>query len=80
MVIYILLITFYVAVQKFFNVLLAFPFVKWGNIAFLPTDCVLVLILILVAILNLLNAVQVLAYENVMIKLLSKNIIWMIIK
>lgn len=61
--------------QKFFNVQLALPSVKWGNIAFLATDCVLVLVLLLVAVLNLLNAMQVLAYENVMIKLLSKNII-----
>lgn len=61
--------------RSFFNVLLPFPSLKWGNIAFLATDCALVLVLILVAILNLLNAVQVLAYENVMIKLLSKNII-----
>lgn len=58
--VYILLMTFYVAVQKFFHVLLALPSVKWGDVAFLATDCVLVL----VAILNLLNAVQVLAYEK----------------
>lgn len=63
------------ALQKFFNVLLAFPSVKSGNIAFLATDCVLVLVLILVTILHLLKAMQFLAYENVMIKLLSINVI-----
>jgi len=30
-VIHILLISFYGAVQMFFNILLAFPSVKWGN-------------------------------------------------
>lgn len=69
MVIYISPITFYVAVEKFFNILLAFPSVTRDKIAFLATGCVLV------AILNLLNAMQVLAYENVMMKLLSKNVI-----